>query len=318
MMPMKRNRQCRRHDREATCQPMSPGRRTVFLIGWVLILAMVAWGTAAHGGDLDDVLKAGKLRHLAIPYANFVSNQGVGGLDVELMQRFAAHLKVDYEYVKSCWATIIADLTGKTVRPRGDDVMVTGSSEVRGDVIATGFTVLPWRTKIVDFATASFPTGVWLIARADSNLQPVTPSGSIQRDIELAKAELQNHSVLALKDSCLDPGLYQLEKTGATIQLLDPQRDLDEMIPLVIARTVDSTLMDVPVALVALEKWPGEIKVVGPISTQQEMAPAFAKSSPRLRAAFEAFFKSLKADGTYQEMVARYYPTVFTYYPDFF
>jgi ABC-type amino acid transport substrate-binding protein len=90
------------------------------------------------------------------------------------------------------------------------------------------------------------------------------------------------------------------------------------MIPLVIARTTDSTLMDVPVALVALEKWPGEIKVVGPISLPQEMAPAFAKSSPKLRAAFEAFFERSKADGSYNRLVNKYYPTVFTYYPDFF
>ena len=317
-MMMKLNQQCRRHYLAVIFPLRELGFRTILIFSWLLILVLVAWCAAAQGGDLDDVLKAGKLRHLAIPYANFVTSQGQGGLDVELMQKFASHLKVDYEYVQSSWANIIADLTGMTVRPQGDDVVVTGSSAVRGDVIATGFTVLPWRTKMVDFATASFPTGVWLIARADSNLQPVTPSGSIQKDIEMVKAKLRNHSVLALKDSCLDPGLYQLEKTGAAIQLLGPQRGLDEMIPLVIARTADATLMDVPVALVALERWPGEIKVLGPVSAQQEMAPAFAKSSPRLKAAFETFFEGIKAEGVYQKMVAQYYPTVFTYYPDFF
>lgn len=296
---------------------MCLGRIMVFYTQWALVLFCVAWGTTVHSGELDEVLKAGKLRHLGIPYANFVNNQGVGGLDVELMQRFSAYLKVDYEYVQSSWDTIIADLTGKRVRQQGDEVVVTETSEVLGDVIATGFTVLPWRTKIVDFATVSFPTGIWLITRADSDLQPVTPSGSIQKDIEYVKAELRNHSILALENSCLDPGLYQLEKTAGDIQLLPPERDLDEMIPLVIARTVDSTLMDVPAALIALKRWTGQIKVMGPISQQQEMAPAFAKSTPRLREAFEAFFKDLKADGTYKEMVERYYSTVFTYYPDF-
>ena len=291
--------------------------RRILLVGCALILFLSTVSALAYGGDLDDVLKAGKLRHLGIPYANFVSSQG-DGLDVELMQQFAAHLGVAYEFVQSSWSTIIPDLTGKTIRPQGDEAVITGSSEVRGDVIATGFTVLPWRRKIVDFATPTFPSGVWLIARADSALNPVKPSGSIQNDIDAVKAGLQGKSVLALKDSCLDPGLYHLEKTGAAIQLMDPNRDLDEMIPLVIARTTDTTLMDVPVALVALEKWPGEIKVVGPISLQQEMAPAFAKSSPKLRAAFEAFFERFKADGSYNRLVNKYYPTVFTYYPDFF
>lgn len=306
-----------RYSFTAAFPPQSFYYRTLFLIGCALILALSTWGKPAYGGDLDDVLKAGKLRHIGIPYANFVSNQG-DGLDVELMKQFAAHLGVAYEFVQSTWRTIIPDLTGKTIRPQGDDVEVTGSSLVRGDVIATGFTVLLWRQKIVDFATPSFPTGVWLIARADSALNPVTPRGSIQNDIDAVKAGLQGQSVLALKDSCLDPGLYHLEKTGASIQLLDPQRDLDEMIPLVIANMADTTLMDVPVALIALQKWPGEIKVVGPISLQQEMAPAFAKSSPKLRAAFETFFKRFKADGSYNQLVTKYYPTVFTYYPDFF
>ena len=149
-------------------------------------------------------------------------------------------------------------------------------------------------------------------------MNPITPTGDIAMDIEKVKSGLHGSSVLALKDSCLDPGLYRLEKTGAAIQLLAPDRNLDEMIPMVIAGLADSTLMDVPVALIALEKWPGKIKVVGPVSNQQAMAPAFDKSSPNLRAAFEAFFDQCKADGTYKRLVRKYYPTVFTYYPDFF
>jgi len=292
-------------------------RRTLLLMNCVLILTLPLSGGCAFSGDLADVLKAGKLRHLGIPFANFVSNQG-DGLDVELMQMFAAHLGVTYEFVPSTRSTIISDLTGKNFRPRGDDVVITGRTAVRGDVIASGFTVLQWRQKIVDFAAATFPTGVWLIARADSILNPITPTGDITRDIEKVKSSLRGRSVLVLKDSCLDPDLYHLGKTGAAIQLLTPDRGLDEMIPMVIGGTADSTLMDVPVALIALEKWPGKIKVVGPVSHQQAMAPAFAKSSPDLKAAFETFFNQCKADGTYNRLVGKYYPTVFTYYPDFF
>jgi len=165
---------------------------------------------SVSGGDLDDVRKAGKLRHLGIPYANFVSNQG-DGLDVELMKLFASYLGVEYEFVQSSWSTIIPDLTGKTIRPEGD-MTVTGSCPIRGDVIASGFTILPWRKKIVDFSTHTFPTGVWLIARADSKISPVVPSGSIEKDIDEVKMILGGKSVLAIKHSCLDPELYQLEK----------------------------------------------------------------------------------------------------------
>ena len=95
-------------------------------------------------------------------------------------------------------------------------------------------------------------------------------------------------------------------------------RDLSEMIPNTIAKLVDTTLMDVPVALIALEKWPGAIKVVGPISESQEMACAFPKTSPKLQEAFNTFFKQIKADGTYRRLVEKYYPSLFLYYPNSF
>jgi len=299
--------------------PLTASRchRAVLMMLGALILALSMPGTQAFGGDLKDVLKAGKLRHLGIPYANFVSNQG-DGLDVEVMKLFATYLGVKYEFVESSWNKIIPDLTGKTIHPKGNKVEVTGNSPVRGDVIATGFTVLPWREKIVDFSTPVFPTGVWLIARADSALNPITPTGDIIKDIAAVKSGLQGTSVLAMKDSCLDPELYHMQETGAAVKLFPPERDLDEMIPSVIAGSVDTTLMDVPVALIALERWAGEIKVVGPVSPQQEMAYAFDKAALNLRAEFEKFFRACKADDTYQGLVNKYYPTVFSYYPDFF
>jgi ABC-type amino acid transport substrate-binding protein len=272
---------------------------------------------AVNARDLDEVIKAGRLRHLGIQYAKFVTKEKTG-MDVELMQQFAAHLGVTYELVETNWQDILPDLTGKKVKPKGDDIDIVGDGPVRGDIIATGFTVLPWRTQIVDFSEPSFPSGIWLLARADSPLQPIRPSGKVDQDIRAVKALLKNRSVLGLKDSCLDTDLYGMNVTGAEVKQFSADRNLEEMIPAVLARTTDTALMDVPVALVALEQWPGEIKVIGPVSPQQEMACAFPKSSPNLRHAFNEFFKQSKANGTYQKLVAKYYPSVFTYYPEFF
>lgn len=283
----------------------------------LLVLVVSIGGKTGYCGDLDEVLKAGKLRHLGIVYANFITDTKVG-LDVELMQLFAAHLGVKYEFVESNWTNILPDLTGQIVKPKGDDIEIVGGSPIRGDIIATGFTQLNWRKKIVNYSEMTFPTGVWLIARADSPLQPIVPTDDITKDIELVKKNLKDISVLGLKDSCLDPSLYQLEKTGAAIQLFPIDRDLSEMIPSMMARMADTTLMDVPVALIALEKWPGQIKVVGPISEAQTMACAFPKTSPNLLAAFNKFFSQIKADGSYKRIIEKYYPSLFVYYPDAF
>ena len=177
---------------------------------------------------------------------------------------------------------------------------------------------MPWREKIVDYSIPTFPTGVWLIANADSKLEPIKPSGNIDQDIAAVKKLLTGHTVLTLPGSCLASNLYGLEQTGAKVELFAADRDLAEMIPAVMARVVETTLMDVPVALIALEKWQGEIKVVGPISPLQQMACAFPKSSPNLRKAFNEYFHKAKADGSYKKLVEKYYPTVFGYYGDFF
>ena len=77
-------------------------------------------------------------------------------------------------------------------------------------------------------------------------------------------------------------------------------------------------MLDVPDTLVALRKWPGELKVIGPAGPVQDMATAFPKSSPQLKAAFNVFLRQIKADGTYNKLVEKYYPFAFQYFPDFF
>lgn len=284
------------------------------LCGLLVLPLFMVNGVCAQ--DLDDVLKSGTLRHLGIPYANFVTADGVG-LDVELMQNFAKHLGVKYQFVESTWGGIIPAVTGKTFEVDGDKVTVTGTAEITGDVISTGFTVLPWRKEIVDFSAQTFPSGIWLLARGDSKLTPIVPSGNIDADVLLVKQKLKKVSVLGLNDSCLAPKLYGIEQTGADVIYFPVDRDLEEMIPSVIAKMADSTLMDVPVALVALAKWPRQIKVIGPLSAPQEMACAFSKESPKLKQAFDKFYSDFKNGGKYRNLVSKHYPTVFAYYPEF-
>jgi ABC-type amino acid transport substrate-binding protein len=265
--------------------------------------------------DLPEVRKAGVLRHLGIPYANFVTGSG-DGLDVELMKRFARHLGVRYEYVQTRWGDFVADLTGTRVRVRGNDVDVLGRTCIRGDVIATGLTILPWRRKVVDYSSPTFPTQVWLIARADSSLRPIRPSGRIDQDIAATRALLKGRTVVGVPGTCLDPSLYNLAATGATVRRF--AGNLNELAPKVIRGESEAAILDVPDALMALEKWPGEIKIIGPISRPQRMAVAFPRTCPALRGAFEKFLQGCWEDGTYERLVRRHYPGVFAYYPEFF
>jgi ABC-type amino acid transport substrate-binding protein len=285
----------------------------------MIVLAAVALILLSQGSawsaDLAQVRKNGVLKHVGIPYANFVTGAG-DGMDVELMQQFAKYLGVRYEYVKTDWGTVIQDIIGKKVQAKGDEVVFLEDTPVRGDVIANGFTVLPWRQKAVSFSTPTFPSQIWLVARVDSKVKPIKPSGNIDTDIARTKALMNKKDVMALKKTCLDPDLYNLEATGANVILFNGS--LNELAPAIINGKAEMTILDVPDALVALEKWPGKIKILGPVSRKQEMAVAFPKSSPELHDAFNSFLKQAQHDGSYRKIVKRYYPTAQAFFPEFF
>lgn len=286
-------------------------RLLTFLVGAMLLPSM------SLARDLDEIRSEGVLRHLAIPYANFYTGRG-DGLDVELIQGFARELGVVYQLVETDWQHVFGDLTGRHARRRGKDAELLETTPVRGDLVANGMTILDWRTQVVDFSDPTFPSGVWLLARADSSLSPIVPASDLAEDISRVKAMLSGRSVLALPNTCLDPGLYQMDATGANIRLQPKGRKLNEMVPAILNGDAESTLLDVPDALIALERWPGQIKVVGPVSGVQRMAVAFPKDSPKLRAAFNAYLQRIRRDGSYNLLVKKYYPAVFRYFKDFF
>ena len=282
-------------------------------------LFLLAIGPAVAAGgetrDLDEIKASGVLRHLGVPYANFVTGSG-DGMDVELVKGFAASLGVRYEYVKTDWGQAIGDLTGKSVRPKGSDVELLGAVPIKGDLIANGLTVIPWRSRVVAYSDPTFPNQVWLVARADSPLQPIKPSGSLKKDIAAVKRLLRERSVLCKANTCLDPALYQLDASGARVVLFE--RSLNELAPAVLNREAEATLLDVPDALVALQKWPGKIKIIGPVSEIQDMAVAFRQDAPRLREAFNRYLAQLRSSGAFRKIALAYYPYVTDYYADFF
>jgi ABC-type amino acid transport substrate-binding protein len=278
-----------------------------------ITLLIISAGTVY--ADLDGVKQRGVLRHLGMPYAAFITGSG-DGMDVELMQRFAKHLGVRYEFVNTDWNNIFGELTGNNVRAKGNDIEITTSMPIKGDVAANGITVLAWREKAVNFSLPTFPNQVWLVARSNSPLKPIKPSGNLEKDITAVKKIMKGKSLLGKVGTCLDPSLYNLQEITDKIKLFPGS--LNDMAPALIQEETELTLLDVPDALVALQKWPGKIKIIGPVSEVQDMAAAFSKDSPELLAEFNRFLAKAKKDGSFAQLAKKYYPFVSNYYPKFF
>ena len=283
---------------------------------WLIGLLLVALVSPAWA-DLKEIQERGELRHLGIRYANFVTGAG-DGFDVELVQGFARKIGVDYTLVYSDFYHVIRDLLGKDVVRQGADVTLEGDYPVKGDMIATGFTVLPWREAVLLYSQPTFPSQVLLIARSNSLIAPIKGSSDLARDIDETKSIIGGNSLLVMERTCLDPGNYGLKGSGIDLKSYTKSTNLNEMVPALLNDEAELTLLDVPDAILDLRKWAGRIKVIGPISEHQELAAAFPKDAPELRAAFDEYLSEIKADGTYDELVDRYYPGIRRYFPDFF
>ncbi|WP_041603780.1 transporter substrate-binding domain-containing protein [Thioflavicoccus mobilis] len=292
-------------------------KRLRFPFHAALALLWLCFALMATAADLPEIEARGELRHLGIRYANFVTGAG-DGFDVELTRGFAEHLGIDYKLVYSDFYSVIRDLLGKKVVRSGDRVTLVGDFPVRGDMIATGFTVLPWRERVLLYSEPTFPSQVMLIARADSPISPIEGSDDLLQDIGETKELIDGHSLLVMEKTCLDPANYGLKGGGIELRAYTQSTNINEMVPALLHLDADLSLLDVPDLLIDMQKWAGKFKVIGPISKEQILAAAFPKDAPQLRDAYNDYLHQIKEDGTYDRLVDKYYPGVRRYFPDFF
>jgi hypothetical protein len=285
---------------------------------WIaLVLSGFCMALAANAADLPEIKARGELHHLGIRYANFVTGAG-DGFDAELKQGFARHIGVKYRLVYSDFYSVIRDLLGKDVVREGDEVTLEGSYPIKGDMIASGFTVLPWREQVLLYSEPTFPSQVLLIARADSLTKPITGSDDLRQDIRLTKALIGRQSLLVMEKTCLDPANYGLKGKGIELRAYTKSTNINEMVPALLNLDADLSLLDVPDLMIDMQKWAGKFKIIGPISEEQVLATAFPKDAPKLRDAFNEYLRKIKEDGTYDTLVNKYYPGIQRYFPEFF
>lgn len=289
--------------------------KTLFQLAAAACVSLVSLHTMA--ADLAEIKERGVLRHIGIQYANFVTRDGQG-LDAELMRGFARHIGVRYELVQSNFYDAIRDLLGKDVVRKGDRVTLEGNYPVRGDLIAAGFTVLPWRQAVLDYSAPVFPSQVLLVARTESPYRPIAPQASLRDEIAQTRALLGTKSLLVMERTCLDPANYGLTDVGIDLRRHTASLSLDDMVPSLLKGAAEFTLLDVPDAILDMNRWSGRIRLIGPISEYQDLAVAFPKTSPVLRAAFNDYLKLVRADGTYDKLVNKYYPGIRSFFPEFF
>ena len=262
--------------------------------------------------DLDEIKARGELRHLGVPYANFVTGDG-DGLDARILKMYSERIGVKYRYVKTDWDTVIGDLSGKKFVVRGDNVEFTGEVPIKGDIIGNGLTLIPWREKIINFSNPYFPSAIWVVAKADSPVKPIQPTSDPKKDVEVTRDLLKGREVLGIKNTCVDLDLYNL-KDSKPIYM--EGITLNDLAAALIKGAAEISILDVPDSLVALSKFPGKIKILGSITEKQDMGFGISKDSPKLLESFNAFLDELKSSGELGKLIHKYYPGIDRYFPE--
>ncbi len=282
------------------------------LLTFVVLFEVLAATASIVKADLAEIKASGVLRHLGVPYSNFVTGDG-DGLDVDIIKLYASEIGVKYQHVPTSWENVVGDLSGKKYALNGDKVEITGERKVKGDIVGNGFTVLPWREEIINFSTPYFPSAVWVLANAGSDLNPISPSGDSIKDISQTKQLLVGRQILGIRNTCLDPVEYDVKNCKPVYK---EGLQLNDLPAAVIKGEYEITLQDAPDALLVLVKNPGKVKVLGPLTEPQLMAFGISKDSPELLDSFNSFLQRLRNDGRLRELIIKYYPHVFDHFPN--
>lgn len=193
------------------------------------------------------------------------------GFDVELIEAIAKVLNRKVE-----WTDI--DFKG----------LIPGLIADRFDVAASAIYITDERKKVVDFTNSYYPGGlVILTKKGDTRIK-------VPDDLNGKKVAVQvgTKSVNFLKDKYPGAELVEVEKNQEMFELVEIGR-------------ADAVVTGKPAAKLYV-KTRGTLQIVEKPLTVEEYGFAIRKGQPDLVKQFNDALEKLKADGTYQQLVAKY------------
>lgn len=230
---------------------------------------------AACGGDDSEALKVCS----DIPYAPFEfedasSDLGYTGFDIELIAAIAEKLGRDVEIIES-----------------GFDALTSGAAMAAGqcDLAISAMTITEERLEQIDFSDPYY--------EADQSL--MVPNGSAISSLSDLVAGL----TVGVQSATTGEAFAQQNVKGATIRSFENGGDL---LTALAAGQVDAVIQDLPVNVEEAQK--GAATVVETYPTGEFYGIAFAKGS-ELVGPVNGALAALRADGTYDELFERWFPT---------
>lgn len=235
-----------------------------------LIMLMILTSTALAAKPLLKV--GGDAAFAPFEFVDEKTNQ-VAGFDVDIMKAIGEVIGYEVQYLNLAWDGLIPSLLNGNI-----------------DVIASGMSITEDRAKQVNFSEPYFVSGLTMMIRKENN--------TFKTFDDLAG---KNISV-----QISTTGDFKAEEIpGAKVLRYNTS---PESLQNVIMYTADACILDLPVAEAYLAKNPNApLKNLGVLSDDDHFGLAMRKKDTDLLEQINAALEQIKADGTYDELVAKWF-----------
>jgi ABC-type amino acid transport substrate-binding protein len=227
------------------------------------------------------LLHLGELRvgtYFVNPPLEFIDKGARVGFEVDLTDAIARKLQLRSVFVDTRWEVILGEMERN-----------------RFDCIIGGITITPSREKVLDWSTPYMTTTLSLLVNARR-----MPQAKSLADLRTATVGVQAETT----DYNAALTLYRAGRIGA-VKVYPFARIGEAMIDLRAGR-IGAVMKVYPVAAYLVQETPG-LKIVAQVPADpQPLGIGFNRDNPGLRTAVNSALASLKSDGTYRGLTAKW------------
>lgn len=233
-------------------------------------MAAALLSLAGLAGAQGQVLKVAT--DATFPPMEFMENDKFAGFDIELVEAVAAQMGKKVEWVNIDFKGLVPGLVSK-----------------RFDMAVSAIYITDERKKVVDFSDSYYAGGLVAMVKNGSSIQTL-------KDLDGKKVSVQvgTKSVIYLNDK------------HPKVQLVEVQKN-QEMFNLVDIGRADAAVTGKPAAFQYI-RTRGGMQVLPEALTTEEYGMAIRKDLPELTQAVNKALAALKADGSYQAIVSKWFP----------
>ncbi|WP_145925415.1 glutamine ABC transporter substrate-binding protein [Bordetella sp. H567] len=235
-----------------------------------IALCPLLWAAVPAPARADDVIRV--VTDATFPPMEYVDNGKLTGFDIELVEALAKAMGKKVEWTQIDFKGLIPGLVSK-----------------RYDMAVSAIYITDERRKVVDFGDSYYAGGLVAMVKADNNAIK-TP-----KDLEGKQVTVQvgTKSVGYLKEHYPGVKLVEVEKN-------------DQMFNLVAIGRADAAVTGLPAAYQYV-RTRGGLKVLPEQLTTEAYGMAVRKDEPELTTSLNKALAQLKADGTYDAIVKKWF-----------